>query len=55
VSDLKTLAWVGLVLAAIMVAALVSAHERHYSKRGVFLLTRRVEALEDLIREDRTI
>lgn len=41
------------LLVTIVLAGLVAAHERHYSKRSLYLLKRRVQALEDLIEEDR--
>ena len=43
------------VLGFILLAALVAAHERHYAKRSLFLLTRRVEAIAQLLREDRMV
>lgn len=53
VNEVRTLVWIGVVLAVAMLATLVAAHERHYSKRSLYLLKRRVQALEDLIEEDR--
>lgn len=54
-NELRTIAWVGLVICVLAVASLVAAHERHYSKRRLILLEAEVRALRQAFIEDRTV
>lgn len=44
-----------LLIGVVLVAALVSAHEKHYAKRRLILLEARMRAVESILVEDRTV
>jgi hypothetical protein len=55
VKELRLLSLATVVLAVLMLAALVSAHERHYAKRRLIHLDARLRALEGIVLEDRSV
>lgn len=53
--DLRLLFGLTLLIGVAMLAALVSAHEKHYAKRRLIVLEGRVRTLEAIILEDRSV
>lgn len=45
----------GLFVAVLLVAGLAGWHEKHYSRRHLVLLEARVNAIERILTEDRTL
>lgn len=54
-TETRTIALAVVLVALLLVAGLASWHEKHYARRQLFLLANRVEGLERLIVEDRTL
>ncbi len=53
--DLRLFAFVVGLIALGLLTGLVSLHEKHYSRREMILLRNRVEGIERLLIEDRTV
>ena len=54
-AELKVILSATALLVVLVVLGLVSAHEKHYSRRALLLLSSRVDALEKAFLEDRTL